>query len=58
MSASGISDGLKALWILGRDDNNKKLSAYGGRFHLESCINEVLRKICQFGSINEIVRLF
>jgi len=25
MSASGISDGLKALWILGENDNTKKL---------------------------------
>ena len=30
--ANGILDGLKALWILERDDNNKK-----------SCISEVVR---------------
>jgi hypothetical protein len=30
----------------------------GGRFYLESCINEALRKICQSGGIDEVVRLF
>jgi len=27
------------------------------RLHLELCVNEALRKIYQFGSINEVVRL-
>ena len=25
--------------------------------HIESCINEILRKICQFGRINAVMRL-
>ncbi len=52
--AGGILDGLKALWILEVNDN-KEL-----QFEVspEWCINEVFRKIYQFGGINEIVRLF
>ena len=32
--------------------------SYNLRFHFESCIIELLRKICQFKSIDEVVRLF
>ena len=66
MLASGISGGLKALCILEEDYNNK---SYNLGLHLESYINpmrcfisngvnEALRKIYQFGSIGEVLRLF
>jgi len=32
--------------------------SYNLSLHLESCINEVLRKTLQFGSIDEVVWLF
>jgi len=34
------------------------VKGYSPGLHLESCINEVLRKTCQFGSINEVVQSF
>ena len=41
-----MSDGLKALWILKENQNDKKsqLEAY-----LKQCINEVLRKYANLG---------
>jgi len=54
--ADGILGELKALWILEADENSKKLLQFGASPKL--CINEVLRKTCQFGSINEVFRLF
>jgi len=50
--------------ISGRDISKIAKKKITGRFRAEStigrveCINKVLRKICQFGNINEIFRLF
>ena len=35
----------------------KKLSGNGGRFHLESWINEIIHKICQSGSMDGVARV-
>ena len=55
MLASEISDKLKDLWILEADENSEKLQLEASPRIVH---NEVLRKMCWFGSINEVVRLF
>jgi len=53
--ASGISERLKILWILGENENNKKLQFEGSPKVVH---NEALCKISQVGNINEVARLF